>query len=364
MNIGVLSSDGHHLDMFHPPLGVAWRDLGHNVFYAAGSPANRLNSQTLPAVTTRPRLRNLAALSQIAEWIEDNEVDVVVTNTAVASTLARIRRQSVPVVYFCHGLHWPTGRSIEDRIWQIVEKAMLRNTASAICMNTDDLHWFEKGLQRNEILYLRYGVGVPLAAYPYTPIAEMDCLRLLWAGEFNDRKRPGLMVDVARALYASGCHFHLTMLGTGRLRDQIEREVRDAGLEDHISTPGFHPLRPYLTESHFLIHTSAWEGLPRVMLEARAMGRQTIAFDVKGARDVPDVVLAPDGNPDNLAAIILLEWEKMRMEGSALPPPPVDLETQRVAGEIASFLEGVVTMAKGETDSVSTRSIRRPWIRN
>src|SRR5699024_4391684 len=91
-------------------------------------------------------------------------------------------------------------------------------------------------------------------------------------------------------------------------------------------------------------HTATWEGLPRVMLEAVAVGRRTYAFDVKGVRDVPYARLLDDGDTAGMAAAIAADWESGELRR------PVDADasglcSKGVAAEMLGFLRGVIVPA-------------------
>ncbi|MGO8609752.1 hypothetical protein ACC848_43130, partial [Rhizobium johnstonii] len=77
-----------------------------------------------------------------------------------------------------------------------------------------------------------------------------------------------------------------------------------AGLGAVVTAEGRAAVAPALGSATALLHTAEWEGLPRVALEAAAVGRWCYGFDVKGLRDAPLVRLAADGDVDALAALV------------------------------------------------------------
>ena len=304
MRIGLLASLGLTLDSFFPEIVSEWTHLGSTVLTGASTPSDVGNFTALPSVTRRPSFRNVVAPREIRQWVTDSGVDILVTNTATASALARVARLRIPVVYFCHGLHWNTGLSIVNRAWQGIEAGLSRRTSAVITINSDDEAWFRKHHVSGAILRLSRGVGVPLEKFPLAsqPIGEMT--RLLWAGEFSERKRPSDAIDALAYLRAGGVDAHLTMLGNGPLENAVARKVESLGLSAHTSLPGRSSFAEHMSNSHALIHTAKWEGLPRVMLEAYAMGRRSYAYDVKGVRDIPGATLVEASQPARLAAAI------------------------------------------------------------
>jgi glycosyltransferase involved in cell wall biosynthesis len=72
----------------------------------------------------------------------------------------------------------------------------------------------------------------------------------------------------------------LIILGEGELRQDITLLIKDLGIADSVSLPGFvkNPY-PYLKAASAFILSSRWEGLPTVLVEAMACGCPVIATD-------------------------------------------------------------------------------------
>ena len=297
MRIGLLTSVGRTIDAFFQDAVAVWSDAGHVVRCAAGSPpTSRVPFDLIQGLTQRPSLSNLGVPRRLRAWAQEGELDVIITNTATASTLARLTPLPCPLVYFCHGLHW--NQDLHPA--RLVESALVRRADSVVTINSDDHAWFSA--RHPQVLYLREGVGVP-STYPWSPLPT-GALHLCWAGDFVPRKRPEVAVEVMDALLRERPGSHLTMLGDGELRSVAQQRARGLGIHDSITFAGRTDVRPHISDSHALLHTATWEGLPRILLEGAAMGRQAFAFDVKGVRDVPHVQLSRDGDVDALARLI------------------------------------------------------------
>jgi len=109
---------------------------------------------------------------------------------------------------------------------------------------------------------------------------------------------------VARVLGRDRVRFVLA--GDGVLRPQVEEAIREEGMEDLIALPGWRRDVPALMkEFDILLHTSRWEGLPRVFPEAMATGLPIVATDVDGASEaIEEGVtghLLPPGDVEGLA---------------------------------------------------------------
>lgn len=338
MQIGIFASTGGHLDSFFPDMGHHLEALGHSVHYGAGTPARKVAVTTVPHVTQRPRLVNLRAPGQIRAWVRKHRLDVVVTNMATGSALARLRDVGAPVVYFAHGLHWNDATAATTLPWRLVEQILLRRTTAMIVLSDEDAVWV-RSHSSLPCLQLPYGVGLTPARYPRSENPRNG--EVAWISEFSKRKRPHLALAVAQELLDRGEDFHLTMLGEGALLEEVRATVADSrSLRGRVSLPGFGDAAATLERCTVLLHTSTWEGLPRVMLEAMSVGRPTAAFDVKGVRRLPAVHLAPDADVVALTQVL--------RELLHDPPPTKDfpdpelMHVRHVAGQVSDFLESSV----------------------
>lgn len=345
--IGLLTSLGQTLDSFFPEIVERWREQGLVVEPAAGSPAEDVSGTVvLSSVTRRPAVRNWRARSELRAWVREKGIDVVITNTATASVLVRTAEVGVPVIYFCHGLHW-NGSRLVDLPFRAAERALVHRTDGIVCINSADQGWFDRHAPSTPRLRLLGGVGLDIERYRRREQTHWregeEPLRLVWCGEFSPRKNPAAAVRLAHHLHDRGYDLTLDMLGDGDLfdaessRSPIEGLVRRHGATDPV---------PHFERSHVLLQTSRWEGLPRVGLESIAIGVPAVGFDVKGVRDLPAVQLAPEGDIAALAECVL---SAARGEGPALPDP-ASLSYVHAADALREFAGSVVsgTFPSGE----------------
>src|SRR4051812_15790461 len=166
VRLGLLTSIGVTLDAFFPPLVQAWNERGIRTFPASGSEAQLVGSEVLPGLTRNPSLRALEGLGSLKRWLRNRQLDVVLANTAMASALARMAITSVPVVYFCHGLHWASPDRPTDVFWRLVERGLLGRTSSVIALNDHDEQWFGQHLDPSQVIRLRLGLAFLSTTFP------------------------------------------------------------------------------------------------------------------------------------------------------------------------------------------------------
>lgn len=82
----------------------------------------------------------------------------------------------------------------------------------------------------------------------------------------------------------------LVILGWGAQRPRLEALVRELGLEEDVAMPD-HVKNPYayMKRAAVFVLSSAWEGLPNVVIEAMAVGTPVISTDCKsGPKEILD----------------------------------------------------------------------------
>ncbi|MEM9906890.1 MAG: glycosyltransferase, partial [Cyanobacteria bacterium P01_D01_bin.44] len=99
---------------------------------------------------------------------------------------------------------------------------------------------------------------------------------------------------------------HLVIAGDGTLRESLQQLAKDLEVSDQVAFLGWRRDIPdLLTLADALVLSSAWEGMPNVLMEALSLARPVVATNVGG---VPEVVqdwdsgfLVPPGDANALA---------------------------------------------------------------
>lgn len=154
---------------------------------------------------------------------------------------------------------------------------------SQLCRWVDHHHW-------NRIHVVHCGIQ-PERFSDAPPLPPARPLRLVAIGRFSEQKG-FLALLPALAAARRQADIHLTLVGDGELRPEIEALIARHGLHDAVTLTGWLDeagVRAQLAASHALVLPSFAEGLPMVIMEAMAQGRPVLATAIAG---VPELVLA------------------------------------------------------------------------
>lgn len=146
---------------------------------------------------------------------------------------------------------------------------------------------------------IRTALGISATA---TLVGTVACLK--------PQKAPEDFVAVAKRVVEARADVRFLLIGDGELRPRVEALIARQGLEGRVRLLGWRrDVADMMQAMDAFLLTSHWEGLPRVLLEARASGLPIVATDVGGAAEVvtgePIGRLCPVGDVESLAQAVL-----------------------------------------------------------
>lgn len=232
---------------------------------------------------------------------------------AFAGRLAALIRARRPDVVWLHYVNLPdlafllAARIAGRRVlvtphlganWASQRNAALRRLTTALLARADRLALISP-TQAREIA-LPDGVPRSLVRNPLPEVLltgavpEDDgtpVLRLLHAARLSVAKGSLLAVEVARLLAARGIAVELTIAGAGdeAIQTALREAIARAGLGDRVRLVGRlegEAMADLLRRSDALVHLSAVDSYPLILLEAMACGMLPVAMELAGARDM------------------------------------------------------------------------------
>lgn len=260
--------------------------------------------------------RDAAAYREIAALL-DAGLDVVHTHSSKAGILGRLaaRRAGVPaVVHTSHGLPVTPDMSRPTRLALIgAERAASRACDAVVAVSRATARELTdlRIARAEQIVVIPSGVDLRRFASPRDRSAAKTALGVApdaplagWIGRHFEQKRPEQVVAAARRIVAEVPGAEFVMVGDGPL---VGRSRAAAAGEPRIRILGHRSdIESVYAALDVMLLASAWEGLPRTVLEAHAAGVPVVSTDVSGVGEVVDHgvtgFLAPSGEWETLAA--------------------------------------------------------------
>lgn len=209
----------------------------------------------------------------------------------------------------------------------------------------------------SKIHVIHCGVDAAFLAAPYVPIPAAP--RLACIGRLSEQKGHLLLLEAANLLAVQGLEFKLVLVGDGPLRSDIEKQILQLGLQNHIEITGWASgdrVQQEILASRAMVLPSFAEGLPVVIMEALALNRPVISTYVAG---IPELVepgvcgwLVPPGSAEALAvamrAVLEAPLEKLEQMGKTgaervAQQHNVDLEAKKLVALFESASESCKT---------------------
>lgn len=137
-----------------------------------------------------------------------------------------------------------------------------------------------------------------------------DDFTWLAVGRFEPQKDYNNMLKAFAQVFYERRKTRLLIAGDGSLRHASEKISQDLGVADRVNFLGIRRDVPYLMNAaDAYLMSSAWEGMPYVLLEAHSTGLPVVATDVGGNSEVvingETGFLVPPKDPDALAKAML-----------------------------------------------------------
>ncbi len=209
-----------------------------------------------------------------------------------------------------------------SRAFPHIRRFAARQSDALVVLTEGDRSNYEANLRR----------CAPVSVIP-NPIEPKDTpyrahsVTLLSAGHLVPAKGFDRAVELAARLLPSRPGWRWVIRGEGPDRPRLEGLIRDEGLEGRVLLPGVtEDMDSEYQQAAFFVLTSEVEGLPLVLLEARAHGLPTVSFDVPtGPRQLIDhgvngILIPPfdlDGMESALARLMDDGAERLRLSAAA-----------------------------------------------
>ena len=199
----------------------------------------------------------------------------------------------------------------EDEKRALVAAGVARPERVTVVWNGIDAARFQP--RQVDTAALRHKLGVPVDATVVTTVC-----RLFKPRDFDT------LLRAMRQVVDGEATAHLVIVGDGPLRDEIEAQIVDLGLAQHVTLAGWRRdmAAIYAASDLFALTTWGWEGLPLTVLEAMAAGKAVVASRAGG---IPEEVREGETG-------LLVAQRNVAALAAALTQAVADPEWRRRAG--------------------------------
>ena len=272
----------------------------------------------IPALRRRiSPIHDAAALADLLRMLRRERPDIVHTHSSKAGILGRWAAGLAGVRHIVHTVH---GYGFDHAQRRLAREALIalervtgRLTTSAfVTVSRANL---DQGLAMElfppeRVCLIRSGIRLSDFG-PALRDGDRGAVTVGMIACLKPQKAPLDFVRVAaRVLRESaarpGPPIRFALVGDGEMRPAVEALIRAEGIGPHVTLAGWRrDVSALIREFDVLLHTSRWEGLPRVFPEAMASGLPIVATRVDGAEEAVEHgvtgYLAAAGDVEELA---------------------------------------------------------------
>jgi glycosyltransferase involved in cell wall biosynthesis len=258
-------------------------------------------------------LSDLGSFVRLWRYLRRQRFDVVQTHTPKASFLGlpAARLAGSPAVYTIHGsLYFAGNGRLANLLGWCFERWCCWWATDVLVQSREDETVLPRvGIcSRRQVHYVGNGIVIDRFLAPVEPALVSERPIVLMVSRLVREKGCADFLDLAARLSARADFVHVGPFEHDQSDALSEEEVARATASGTVRfIGGVEDVRPYVASATVLVLPSYREGIPRVTMEAAAMGRPVVAYDIRGVREVIDPetgLLAPRGDLDALTAIV------------------------------------------------------------
>lgn len=258
-------------------------------------------------------LSDVAAFWRLWRYFRQRRFDFVQTHTPKASFLGlpAARLAGSPTLYTIHGSLYFTDNDRRANLlgWCFERWCCAWATRVLVQSHEDEAVLPEVGIcRRGTLTYLGNGIDLDRFEEPVAPALAAERPIVLMVSRLVQEKGCSDFIELAGSLAGRADFVHVGPFEhdqSDALSEEEVGRVADRGIVTFVGPVD--DVRPYLASASVVVLPSYREGIPRVAMEAAAMGRPVVAYDIRGVREVIDPglgLLAPRGDRLALTGVV------------------------------------------------------------
>lgn len=246
--------------------------------------------------------RDWSSYRQLRRLLKEIRPDIVHTHSTKAGIMGRAVawQLGIPVV---HTIHGPAFYAQQSRttyeFYRRLEKWAARRSARLISVcDAMSEQYIAAGVAPRE-KFVTVSSGMEVEQFLNPPRSREEVRRQFGftdeeivigkVARLFDLKGHDDLIAAASQVVANCPQVRFLFVGDGLLREQLEQQIRTAGLERHFVFAGLVPsgqVPELIGAMDIVVHTSLREGLARVLPQGLIAGKPIVSYDIDGAREV------------------------------------------------------------------------------
>ncbi len=262
--------------------------LGRRPESASAELAARLEAAAIPTTyfNARRPWQAVSVARRLARELRTFAPDIVQTFLHHANVLGSWAARRAGISHVVTGIRVAERRRNTHRwLTRRIDHLVSRH----VCVSHDVANFAREviGLPAAKLVVIHNGVEIvadePRPALPIDLELPADRSMLVYAGRLDPQKRLDWMLAQMPAVFAQLPGHDLLIVGKGPQASALRRAAIRHSIADRVHFAGWrHDTQRILSAADVVLLTSAWEGLPNVLLEAMACGRPVVCTRAEG----------------------------------------------------------------------------------
>lgn len=273
-------------------LSNQWVAMGHNVnlLIVGENPTcvyyldEKIKVRCIGGLKGKPIIAHFNLVRKIKKEIHSFNTDVTVSfmNDTCAYTAMALKGTKIPLFYSERNDPTKVNQRGIDKIYRkIVEKR-----ADGIVFQTNGAKsYYSKKVQKKSKVILNPFNASNLPEYDF----ENKEKEIVSVGRLQPQKNHALLIDAFSLISDKFKDYTLKIYGDGILREDLQRQINELGLENQVILMGAHQdVLNKINKASLFAFSSDYEGLPNALIEAMCIGIPSVSTDCSpgGAREL------------------------------------------------------------------------------
>lgn len=223
---------------------------------------------------------------KIIRYCKSNNTDVIHSHGYKGNILLGILPKSlrkIPIVSTVHG-YTKEKQFGKLFLYQIIDRVCLQRLDAAVIVSESMRQQIPTKTLSDKLYVVNNGlpdINQLQQSGNYNSLFKSDEMKIGTLGRFSFEKNFSLLIDAMRIVVKQLPRARLVIYGDGPLRHELQQQINQYELAQHIQLPGYlDDTPPFFAELDVFVNCSLTEGMPISLLEAMRQGCRVVATDI------------------------------------------------------------------------------------